>query len=92
MWVRYDSWAIRSRYLHMYTIGNKAINTYISKKRRTKELDLHTAVLDLGVAEEPNGGLIALSPDGGAGEVEGVVVLEHWVGLCSEGLKIGLFP
>jgi len=51
----------------------------------------NTAVLDLGVAEEANGGLIALSPDGGAGEVEGVVVLEYWVGLFGEGLKVGLF-
>ena len=65
---------------------------HVQEKETKEGLDLHTAVLDLGVAEKPNGGLIALSPDGGAGEVEGVVVLEHGVGLCGEGLKIGLFP
>lgn len=50
----------------------------------------HTAVLDLGMAEESDSGLVALAPDGGAGEVKGVVVLEYRIGLFSESLEVGL--
>ena len=42
------------------------------------------------MAEESDSGLVALAPDGGAGEVKGVVVLEYRIGLFSESLEVGL--
>ena len=47
-------------------------------------------MLDFGMTKESDSGLVALSPDGSAGEVEGVVVLEDRVGLLGESLEIGL--
>ena len=55
-----------------------------------REKNSHTAMLDFGMTKESDSGLVALSPDGSAGEVEGVVVLEDRIGLLGKSLEIGL--
>ena len=50
----------------------------------------NAAMLDLGVAEEANGGLVALSPEIGLGEVEGIVEANNGVELLGESLEVGL--
>lgn len=47
-------------------------------------------MLDLGLAEEADGGLVALAPEVLVGEVEGIVELDGRVGLLGDGLEIGL--
>jgi len=50
----------------------------------------NAAVLDLGVAEEPDGGLVGITPELGISERERIVELDDGVGLLSKGLKVGL--
>ena len=50
----------------------------------------NTAVLDLGMSEEANGGLIGGAPELSLGEVEGIVEANDRVELLGKGLKIGL--
>ena len=50
----------------------------------------HATVLDFGLAEEADGGLVALSPEVLVGQVEGVVELHLRVGLLGNGLQVGL--
>ena len=50
----------------------------------------HTAMLDLGLAEESDGGLVALTPEVLVGQVEGIVELDGRVGLLGDGLEVGL--
>ena len=52
--------------------------------------DLHTAVLDLGMSEEANGGLVASTPEVGIGKVEGIVEANNGVELLGKGLEVGL--
>ena len=49
-----------------------------------------TAVLDLGLTEEANGGLIAHVVKVGLGEVHGVIELDNRVGSGGNGLQVGL--
>eukprot|EP01083_Nonionella_stella_P219957 787424_1 len=46
------------------------------------------AVLDFGVTEEGDGVVVGVSPDGGGGELEGIVELQHRVGLLGDALKV----
>ena len=55
-----------------------------------KNFDLHTAVLDLGMSEEANGGLVASTPEVGIGKVEGIVEANNGVELLGKGLEVGL--
>ena len=50
----------------------------------------NTAVLDLGMSEEANGGLIGGAPELSLSEVEGIVEANDRVELLGKGLKIGL--
>ena len=50
----------------------------------------HTAMLDLGLAKEADGGLVALAPEVLVGQVEGIVELDGRVGLLGDGLEVGL--
>ena len=50
----------------------------------------NTAVLDLGMSEEANGGLVGGAPELSLGEVEGIVEANDRVKLLGEGLKVGL--
>ena len=52
--------------------------------------DSHTAMLDLGLAKEADGGLVALTPEVLVGQVEGIVKLDGRVGLLGDGLEVGL--
>ncbi len=45
-------------------------------------------MLNLGLTEESDGGLVGLTPDGGGGELKGIVVLEYGVGLGGNLLEI----
>lgn len=47
-------------------------------------------MLDLGLAEEADGGLVALTPEVLVRQVEGIVELDGRVGLLGDGLEIGL--
>ena len=47
-----------------------------------------TGVLDLGLTEEANSGLVTLSPEIALGEVEGVPELDDGVEVFGEGLKV----
>ena len=57
---------------------------------RSDEDDLHTAVLDLGMSQEANGGLVTSTPEISLGEVEGIVEANNGVELLGEGLEVGL--
>lgn len=59
-------------------------------KKGTYIIYLHTAMLDLRMAEPPDGSLIALVPKVLIGEVEGIVELDRGVGLLGDCLKVGL--
>ena len=50
----------------------------------------HATVLDFGLAEEADGGLVALPPEVLVGQVEGIVELHRRVGLLGNGLQVGL--
>ena len=50
-----------------------------------------TAVLDLGMTEETDGGLVGGSPELGLGEVQGIVELDNRVGRGGDGLKVSLY-
>ena len=56
----------------------------------TCNFDLHTAVLDLGMSEEANGGLVASTPEIGLSKVEGIVEANNGVELLGKGLEVGL--
>ena len=47
-------------------------------------------MLDLGLAKESDGGLVALTPEVLVGQVEGIVELDGGVGLLGDGLEVGL--
>ena len=47
-------------------------------------------MLDLGLAEESDGGFVALTPEVLVGQVEGIVELDGRVGLLGDGLEVGL--
>mmetsp|Transcript_13970 Transcript_13970/g.39761 ORF Transcript_13970/g.39761 Transcript_13970/m.39761 type:complete len:302 (-) Transcript_13970:268-1173(-) len=48
----------------------------------------NASVLDLGLSQESDGGLVAFSPDGGGGELQRIVVLQHRVGLLGDLLEV----
>ena len=50
----------------------------------------HTTMLDLGLAKEADGGLVALAPEVLVGQVEGIVELDGRIGLLGDGLEVGL--
>ena len=50
----------------------------------------NTAVLDLGLTEEANGGLVTLSPEVSISEAHGVEVVDDGVGLAGDGLEVSL--
>ena len=50
----------------------------------------NTAVLDLGVSQEADGGLVSSTPELSLGKVEGIIEANDGVELLGEGLEIGL--
>ena len=50
----------------------------------------NTAVLDLGVSQEADGGLVSSTPEICLGKVEGIIEANNGVELLGEGLEIGL--
>jgi hypothetical protein len=50
----------------------------------------NTAVLDLGMSEEANSGLIGGAPELSLGEVEGIIEANDGVELLGKGLEVGL--
>ena len=76
-------WDASYKYLQ---IGGRVGSSRGSQRPRENEVGLdnvtnegghsNTSVLDLRVAKEGNGGFVAVSPDGGCGQLKGVVVLK----------------
>ena len=50
----------------------------------------NTAMLDLGVSQEADGGLVSSTPEISLGKVEGIIEANNGVELLGEGLEIGL--
>mmetsp|Transcript_24676 Transcript_24676/g.34827 ORF Transcript_24676/g.34827 Transcript_24676/m.34827 type:complete len:259 (-) Transcript_24676:66-842(-) len=48
----------------------------------------NTAVLDLSMTQEGDGGFVGLTPDGGGGQFQRIVILQNRVGLLSESHEV----